>query len=171
MRALLVAALLVLAGCAGAPAPGTPPGRPNPARSTTAPLSTPPATASSRATPPDRPEPLTRESAREFPVAYQTASTYNGLLEEATERVEVNIRDSNVTGTADVCRVLVEARWFTWTSDPSKNGSTETATPAHRDGPYDAVAYLVTDDRLVRDEGTHDSTPAPREQGRTVQCW
>lgn len=171
MRALLVAALLVLAGCTGATAPGTPTGTPEPCDEYDRATADPVRDDVEPRDYPDRPANFTRESAREFAVAYEQAYKYNGLLAENTERVEVNVHESTVTETDDGYRVRIEGRWFTWAGGLPKNGSNETTTPIHGDGPYYSVGYLVTEDRLLRDEGPHDSTPAPRERGTTVECW
>jgi len=168
---LLVAALLVVAGCTGTTAPAGPTATPPPCeeydRATAAPVR-------EDVEPkelPERPADLTAETVREFVADYERAYTYNGLLTEDTERVEVDVREVQVSETPGSYRVRVEARWYTWAGGLPREDGNGTTTPIHGDGPLYDVVYDVTDDRLVRHEVDYGETPPPGAVGTTVECW
>lgn len=119
---------------------------------------------------PGLPDELTREFVREFAVAYEEAYRYNGHLEAGTTDQTVSASDVTVTRVEDGYVVRLTSFAYGYLdSDPYR---TETGSPrdVHWDGARYDVAYLVTEDRVLRRESTDvETTPDPRE-GVTVEC-
>lgn len=119
---------------------------------------------------PDRPEEWTESSVREYVVAFEEAWSRNERLRPDTERVTTNVWDVSVLPVEDGYRVRLTSQTNTWYGGPAEGN--ETATIVHGDGAHIPVAYHLSDGRLVRAEGDHQSTPTVSPGiGQTIRCF
>jgi hypothetical protein len=119
---------------------------------------------------PDRPEEWTESSAREYVVAFEEAWSRNERLRPDTRRVTTSVWDVSVLTVEDGYRVRLTSQTNTWYGGPADGN--ETATVVHGDGPQVPVAYHLSDGRLVRAEGDHQSTPTVGPAtGWTARCF
>lgn len=171
MRALLLAVLVVLAGCA------TPMGTEDP------PTPTGPCTDVSKPTPsgdgsdvapksyPDRPATLSADSVGEYVDGYESAFLWNDALAgQNLSYLEVYVEDLNVTRRGGVYVVRLQS--YTNGGYYEREGE---GTPyvIHWDGAPTPASYLVTEDRLVRAEsdGEDHVSLARLRNGTTLECF
>lgn len=176
MRALLLAALLMLAGCTAAP-PG---GADSPTASTTpVPTPTGPCEVENRPSAdvdageyhgesyPERPESLTRDTVGEFVASFEETYVHNGALapRENVTYLETYVHDVTVTRHDEVYVV----RLTSYTNGGFVDTREETPIEVHWDGAPQPYTYLVTDDRVLRGEGDLDA--AALRTASTVACF
>lgn len=170
MRTLLAALTVLLAGCTAAPVgPAESPTTPTGPCTPDTPTPETPAEISAMAWP-EPPETRTAESVGSYVASFERAYRHNDRLEPGTRYVETYV--SSVTTTVRGDEYLVRLESYT-------NGGVARSTPdegtpitVHWDGAPVHVAYLLTDDRLVRAEGDHEMEPSfdAVVDGRTVAC-
>lgn len=117
---------------------------------------------------PERPDTLTRASVRDYVVAYERAYARNGRLERISTEVSTNVQDVSVSQTGNGWVVRLTSQTNTWAAGTDTADGTPTVV--HGDGAELPVAYLLTDDRLVRSVGDYGETPSP-SHGRVVECY
>lgn len=118
---------------------------------------------------PDRPEYLTRSSAKRFVANYEEAYLYNSVLQPDTEAAGASAWNAQVAAVGDGFVVHVKSVYYYDVADVST--ATSSSTVVHADGPETWKGYFVGPDRLVRAEGEYDAKPDPRKSGTTVECW
>lgn len=175
MRALLLAALVVLAGCTAAPPGGTD----SPTASTTpVPTPTGPCEVDDRPSAdveagdydgeayPERPESLTEATVGDFVASFEERYIHNGALahRENVTYLETYVNDVDVTSHGDVYVV----RLTSYTNGGFWDTEKETPIEIHWDGAPQPVTYLVTEDRLLRSDG--ERSPAALRNASTVAC-
>ncbi|MEF8801061.1 MAG: hypothetical protein V5A56_08510 [Halolamina sp.] len=171
MRALLLATLLVLAGCAaplGTDAPPTPTGSCMEERKPT-----PTADGSDvDAQPyPDPPATFSTDSVREYVEAYESALLRNDALAgQNLSYLEVYVEDLSVTRRGDMYVVRLQS--YTNGGYYEREGE-GTPIVVHWDGAPTPASYLVTEDRLVRAESDGDDhvSLARLRNGTTLECF
>jgi len=172
MRALLLAGLVVLSGCA-AVGPGASP--------TASPIPTPtgPCDVADRPSPdadgdevepdeyPERPDSLTAETVGAYVTSFEETYIQNAALAggENVTYIETYANDVNVTAHGDVYVV----RLTSYTNGAYHDTGEETPIEVHWDGAPEPVTYLVTEGRTIRGEG--DLAPDRLRHQPTVACF
>lgn len=187
MRALLLAAVVLLAGCV-APAPGTSPTdsatAATPADSETAWTPTGSCTVDDHPMPdgsdsevgsvdyPDRPDTLTPETVRSYARAFEESYLHNEALVEKgnVSYLETYVDDVTVSRHGDAFFVNLSSYTNGGTIRQEGNG---TPITVHWDGAPQPRAYLLTGDRLIRGSFDRDTTPTPEQLRHqpTVACF
>jgi hypothetical protein len=120
---------------------------------------------------PERPDRPTPDGAAEFALAFEEAYRYNGHLDRGTTDQHVEASSARVEDVPEGHVVRLESFAYGYVDDDPDR--TESETPAwdfHWDGERLHVAYLVTDDRVLRAaQSSPETTPDPRE-GTVVAC-
>lgn len=170
MRALLAALVILLAGCTAAPVgPAESPTTPTAPCDPTTPTPEAPPDLSPRAWP-DPPETRTLTSVESYVESFEHAFRHNDRLEPGTRYIETYVSSVTTATRGDSYLVRLES----YTNGGVARSTPDEGTPVtvHWDGAPVHVAYLLTDDRLVRAEGDRETTPSldAVAQGRTVAC-
>lgn len=120
---------------------------------------------------PERPDPLTRDGAAEFALAFEAAYRYNGHLDRGTTDQHVEASSATVETVAEGYVVRLESFAYGYVDDdPDRTDSETPAWDFHWDGARLRVVYLVTEDRVVRAVAeSPETTPDPRD-GTVVAC-
>lgn len=172
MRALLLAALLVLAGCTAVPPAGT--DSPTPIPTPTGPCAVDarptPDGAGSEVQPvdyPDPPESLTTEAVHSYVGAFEESYIHNDALAGGgnVTYLETYVEDVTVTKHGDAFVVRLNS----YTNGGYRDTEGETPIEVHWDGAPEPVTYLVTDDRVLRGEG--DISADRLRHQPTVACF
>lgn len=174
MRALLLAALVVLSGCAAVGPGGT-------ASPTATPIPTPtgPCEVDDRPMPehdsnevapdeyPERPDSLSGESVAPFVASFEETYIQNSVLADGSNitYIETYTNDVNVTAHGDVYVV----RLTSYTNGNYRDTGEETPIEVHWDGAPQPITYLVTEDGMLRGEG--DLSADRLRHQPTVACF
>ncbi|WP_435194777.1 hypothetical protein [Natronomonas sp. EA1] len=119
---------------------------------------------------PSPPETWSRNATASYVESFERAYLHAEKVDARTTYIEVYVSDVRVTRHGNVSVV----RLSSYTNGGYENDDADTGTPieVHWDGAEKPVAYLVTDERIVRTEGGYQRTPALADlgNGRTVAC-
>jgi hypothetical protein len=172
MRALLLAALVVLSGCAAVGPGGT-------ASPTASPIPTPtgPCEVDDRPMPdagggdvapesyPERPDNRTAEAVGAFVASFEETYIQNAaLVGQNVTYIETYTNDVNVSVHGDAYVV----RLTSYNNGAYTDTDEETPVEVHWDGAPEPVTYLVTNDSVLRGEG--DLSPDRLRHQPTVAC-
>lgn len=169
MRALLPVAMLLLAGCVGAPIgdPGTDIATPTgPCEVDGQPTPEP----SAEVAPvdyPEAPSTLSTQSVQSYVTEFENSYRHNHALAEHgnVTYLETYVEDTSATKHGDSYVVHLSSYTNGGTMESEGEG---TPIQIHWDGAPEPVTYLVTDDRVLRGEG--DRSPAELRNASTVAC-
>lgn len=161
LLALATGALGALAGCAGlAPSRDSPAGdRPTGGDTETTPAASPTPTAfpgdgvefpDGPKAPPERPDPLTADSVREYVREFEYRYAYNSLYAGPNTAVSLTCEVESVEERGPGYRATVQCSGYADTRGESTAEGTATATVVHADWGTQTVVYLVDEDTTVR---------------------